>query len=196
MNFEDLHFLFTNCTHNRGIVRLDFDEASYLYKLVRVLNKKQEDPIEVIEIGTYKGGSTVLLAAAGAHVTSIDNYSSKTFVEYDYDPIEDVKKLISDSKLNANIKLIKADSRNYKNADMECDILFIDGDHSYDGVKSDYYKWIHTLKEKGHLIFHDSCIAREKATGVEGVMKFMKEIPYRKFHQVGSITHFVKINND
>jgi hypothetical protein len=35
-------------------------------------------------------------------------------------------------------------------------MIFIDGDHSYDGVKRDYACWIPHMVPGGILIFHDS----------------------------------------
>jgi predicted O-methyltransferase YrrM len=35
------------------------------------------------------------------------------------------------------------------------DFIFIDGDHSYDGVKSDYEKYKQFLAPDGHIGFHD-----------------------------------------
>lgn len=39
--------------------------------------------------------------------------------------------------------------------DNELDYLFIDGDHSYDGVKDDFYMYMPFVKEGGLIAFHD-----------------------------------------
>lgn len=195
MNFEDIApILFSSNTHNRGLARLDLDEACYLFSLIKRLKNPR-----VCEIGTYKGGTTALSASAGAEIDTFDNYSSKTFTAYEKTkPKDDVINLLKELSLEYRVNVYIGDSRIYKNDGMEewYDVLFIDGDHSYEGVKADYKHWIHTLKEGGQLIFHDSCIAREGATGRPEVMKFMKEISYEVITQVGSITHFIKHNID
>ena len=57
--FEDLCFLFWSSPLNRGILRMDLDEASYLFKLVRSLSAPT-----CVEIGRFKGGSSFLIASA------------------------------------------------------------------------------------------------------------------------------------
>lgn len=191
MNYEDLMFLFGHNTYNRDYIRMDLDEATWLYKLIKML-KRRDGNCNIIEIGTYYGGSTILMLGAGGTVTTVDNYSSKTFKNFIGDPVESVTNTAKEFELENNLTIIKGDSRTHPNKDMKCDLLLIDGDHSYEGVKADYNHWIPTLKDNGHLLFHDSCIAREGATGVEGVMNFMKEVPHKKIFEIGSITHFIK----
>lgn len=193
VKFENLIWLFGYNTYNRDTIRMDLDEAGYIYCLIKMLKEKTPG-LTVTEIGTYKGGSTILMLGAGARVITVDNYSSKTFNNYTKNPVDDVIQMAKDYGLEHRLTTITGDSRAYPNEALKCDILFIDGNHSYEGVKADYNHWISTLKAEGHLIFHDSCIAREGATGREGVIKLMKEIPYKKLTEIGSITHFIKKN--
>ena len=196
MNFEQLGILFTANTHSRGLCRLDIDEAMYMYRVIKLLLRKKNsyERLRVCEIGTYKGGTTCLLACAGAWIDTIDNYSSKTFDNYKHNPADDVKCLLEDHKVLDRCQVWVKDTRKMNNESLHeyYDLLFIDGDHSYEGVKADYNNWIHTLKVGGQLIFHDSCIAREGATGCEGVMKFVEELPHKKFYEYASLTHFIK----
>lgn len=39
--------------------------------------------------------------------------------------------------------------------DERLDLLFIDGDHSYEGVKRDYYEYKSLVRVGGYIIFHD-----------------------------------------
>jgi hypothetical protein len=61
----------------------------------------------------------------------------------------------------------------------DADILFIDGDHSYSGVKTDYEMYKDVVKPGGIIVFHDS-------VGLPSVKRFTDEL--EKF------TRFIKIN--
>ena len=54
------------------------------------------------------------------------------------------------------------------------DILFIDGDHKYCGVKKDFEMYVPLVKKGGLILMHDTCNNRE------GVKDFWKEIKYPK----------------
>lgn len=50
-----------------------------------------------------------------------------------------------------------AEANNFvRNLNIELDLLFIDGDHSYNGVRNDYNNHIEFVKKGGYLIFHDT----------------------------------------
>jgi hypothetical protein len=59
---------------------------------------------------------------------------------------------------------------------MPVDMLHIDGDHSYEGVKSDYEKWKHLVKSGGMIVFHDIKDSKLHVKQNCGVPKFWKEI--------------------
>ena len=62
------------------------------------------------------------------------------------------------------------------------DVLFIDGDHSYEGVKSDYLNFRDRVREGGVIAFHDIVeienIEKEESDGrfVGGVPRFFDEL--------------------
>lgn len=62
--FEDLAFLFSSNELNHGIALLTFDEGALLFQLAR-------DSSTIVEIGRFKGGSTLLLAAAMPPTASV-----------------------------------------------------------------------------------------------------------------------------
>src|SRR5947208_7955870 len=72
--FEDLAWLFTCDSRNRGLIRQGFDEAALLWKTVKVTSGN------ILEIGRNLAGSTVLIAAASEsdrEIYSIDNRSNE-----------------------------------------------------------------------------------------------------------------------
>lgn len=185
--FEDLYWLFTSTIMNRGILRMDFDEAAYIFKLASSLKNAN-----LLEIGRYEGGSIILLA------TAIDKNSKITSI--DINPKNDtaLKKVLGEAKLDNKVELIIDNANNVKAEPNKYNLIFIDGDHSYQGVKKDYEHWRIALRPKGHLIFHDSAHSREFSSWAPGVGKLVEEIDQRgkdyltKVKEIGSITHFVK----
>lgn len=65
-------------------------------------------------------------------------------------------------------KIINA-TKNYVSENGIFDMIFVDGDHSYAGVKADYENYKSMCKYMG---FHDACGLRD----CEGVSKFLSEI--------------------
>lgn len=56
-----------------------------------------------------------------------------------------------------------------KSLNMEFDLVYIDGDHSYEGVRNDFNNYFEFVKSGGKIGFHDTRI-------FPGVKKFMKEL--------------------
>jgi predicted O-methyltransferase YrrM len=64
------------------------------------------------------------------------------------------------------------------------DVLFIDGDHRYEGVKEDFHRFSPLVREGGLIMFHD--IVQEKPDSKEwagGVPQFWREISPRFEHR-------------
>jgi len=186
--FEDLANLFTCDVQNRGTLRLDFDEAAYVYKLIKSLGRPR-----CVEIGRLFGGSTRLMLAAGGSVLSIDNLSAKSIGgSNEYDIILNV--WAAEHELSERLVIAQEDSREYSNDGYICDILFVDGDHRYEGVKADFEHWVPTVRVGGHILFHDSCSARMNSSARPDVVKYMDEVACQlpRVEEVGSLTHFIK----
>lgn len=74
-----------------------------------------------------------------------------------------------------NWEFIKGDANEVvKTWDREIDVLFIDGDHSYEGVKADFDKWSPFVKSGGTVFFHDC------DNTSPGVVELFKEITWKK----------------
>jgi predicted O-methyltransferase YrrM len=59
------------------------------------------------------------------------------------------------------------------------DYLFIDGDHSYAGLKSDWIAWKRLVAEGGIVALHDSCSSGERCIDDAGSVKFTDEVILR-----------------
>jgi predicted O-methyltransferase YrrM len=194
--FEDLAFLFASTQLNHGIVSLAFDEAAYLYRLARGLG-----PATLAEIGRYKGGSTFLLAAAmdtNATLWSYDLHVKLATVDEGPDFDVELESALQRFGLAGRVHLVVADSRTVEPPAGGCDLVFVDGDHSYAGVRADYEHWRNAVKPGGHLLFHDAAAFRPFAVRDENVARLMEEIRrdgfgFREVGGAGALLHFTRV---
>lgn len=114
------------------------------------------------EIGTRSGVSTTMFALAardvGGKVYSMD-ISTEDRDEAVYN--------LGISGLSKYVTLMQCDSHETDFPEL-VDVLFIDGDHSYEGVKADYERHAPRVNEGGTIFFHDPC-------SVEGVGDYLRE---------------------
>lgn len=62
-------------------------------------------------------------------------------------------------------------------AGLKFDFIFVDGDHTYEGVKADFDRWSLMLKPNGVIAFHDTVQTPERYE--PGVVKFVEELKWR-----------------
>ncbi len=153
---ELVDFSFNSCN---GYIRpLQVEEIRRLLSVVA-----EEKPGTVIEIGTATGGTLFLFCrtvADDASIISIDLPGGKFGGGYFWWRVPLYKKF---RKLSQTLHLIQADShaddtlqRVRKTLDgKKADLLFIDGDHSYAGVKMDFEKFSPLVRDGGLIAFHD-----------------------------------------
>jgi predicted O-methyltransferase YrrM len=106
-----------------------------------------------LEIGSNYGGTAYSLCHLYDYVITIDikhdeNFDKirTEFPNYNY--------IIADSNSADTINVIKK-------LGIKFDFIFIDGDHSYEGVKSDYENYKQFLASDGHMAFHDIVPTKE-----------------------------------
>ena len=111
-------------------------------------------PRRVCEIGTEHGGTTLLLARALPTV--------ETLIGVDLH-IKHAPQLRAFTRAGQSLHLVRGSSYAPKTVARveallkgeQLDVLFIDGDHSYDGVKADFLGYRHLVREGGLILFHD-----------------------------------------
>ncbi|TSC80426.1 MAG: hypothetical protein G01um101425_80 [Candidatus Peregrinibacteria bacterium Gr01-1014_25] len=154
MCFEHLAGLFSSTSFDHAVISLPVRQGAYLFGLVRHMNAQK-----VIEIGRYKGGSTVLLAAAmggKGDLWSIDvgekfvRNNAGTQQRYD----DEVRSFLSKNHLAAH--LIIGDTRTLELDTGDVDLVFIDGDHSYEGAKIDFERFGRRVRVGGAVLFDDA----------------------------------------
>jgi cephalosporin hydroxylase len=125
---------------------------------------KDSDPDVVVEIGTARGGNFYVLT----QVTDADLYISIDLPDGEFGggyPSE--RKKLYKSFTDAAVELVRADSHKdstkHKLQEIleeygkeSVDFLFIDGDHTYEGVKQDFKLYQELVSEgSGVICFHD-----------------------------------------
>ena len=138
---------------------------------------------EIVEIGSYKGLSTCWIAeglkdSQRGCVTAIDHFegSAEHTDEEKVDLFGIFSANISTQKLSEHVISIKSSSENAAQIWNEkirkpIRLLFIDGEHSYEGVKKDFELWSGLVIEGGIIGFHDYM-----SKGYPGVTRFVDEL--------------------
>jgi predicted O-methyltransferase YrrM len=193
-DFEDLDFLFTSSQLNHGIASLRFDEAALLFRTVRSLGEAT-----IVELGRFKGGSTFLMAVAMAPGSELWSY------DLHLEPPAGTTGPELDRELTAaleryelrGVHVLVGDTRTVDPPARSLDLVFIDADHRYEGVRADFERWSALVRPGGHVLFHDAVNDGGWGTRYPGVQRLVTEIeraggPFRRVHGAGTIAHFVR----
>jgi predicted O-methyltransferase YrrM len=179
-----------------GLIRLDPWEGEYLFLVASLAT------LGILEIGRLYGGSTLLLACANRRVPiwSIDLVPRRGKRS---EPIEGseawdarLASLLHDFGLGANVSLLVGDSQRDRFPEIgRYDVLFVDGEHSYEGVTADLEQHCPGLAPGGHVVLHDCWgdVARAATEFAARNGATMVRMPracggWRNWH--GSIGHF------
>lgn len=142
-------------------------------------------PRSVAEIGTGSGGVTYLLSKAAQ--------GNATIVTLDINmPLWRKRLVEAYAQRKQTIIAIKADSHRQDTVRRvreslhgnRLDLLFIDGDHSYDGVKRDFLNYSPLVRKGAWIVFHDIVPDFKTRYGIHmggcagGVPKFWSEIKH------------------
>jgi predicted O-methyltransferase YrrM len=187
--FDDLTFLLASHRANAGVASLMLNEAAYLYRLVHDLG-----PATIVEIGRFKGGSTFLLAAAMHPEGRLYSYDPHVKIGH-AGADEPLRHALERYGLLDRVTLVVADSKTAEPPPQPLDLVFVDGDHTYEGVKADHERWLPLVRTGGHLLYHDA-LDVGYAVADAGVVAFLPELRrderVRPAGEVGSTAHFVK----
>lgn len=144
-------------------------------------------PKKVLEIGTLQGGTLCILArlsAPDARIISIDLPGGKFGGGH-----SKLRSLLCHTfgKLFQRMHLIRGDSHSEQVAAgvrkimQSLNVLFIDGDHTYEGVKHDFLSYSPLVRSGGIVAFHDIA-DHPKETGCD-VSRFWNEVKTSYRHE-------------
>lgn len=176
---------------NRGVASLvDFIFGNHYFGAFQVRSEleslgkilAERSPLRALEIGTARGGTLFFLtrlANPKATIISLDlpggrfggGYSSRRRWFYQ-----------RFARRQQKLHLLQGDSHSAEMLErVKCviagqplDYLFIDGDHRYEGVKSDFERYAPMVRKGGLIAFHD--IAEGSPDLVGGVPQFWCEV--------------------
>ena len=145
---------------NNGYFRPIQDYGEVL-SLINLISKRK--PESVLEIGTARGGSLFLLCQAAsdsASIFSIDlpgSINGGGYPEWKEGLYQKFK------KENQTLHLLRKDSHLESTRDeimvsmkgAKFDVIMIDADHSYEGVKRDFELYKELVSDNGILVLHD-----------------------------------------
>jgi predicted O-methyltransferase YrrM len=145
------------------ITRLDFrsglgDSAWLLYGLCRSLK-----PAVAVEIGSARGKSACYVGMAlkdnrEGHLYAIDPHTQTNWNDVaSIDTYEVMCKNVKSLGLADVVTIVRRPSAQaIEIIKQPIDLLFIDGDHSYEGVKSDWNTFSRHTSQFGLVVFHDT----------------------------------------
>jgi cephalosporin hydroxylase len=152
--------------HSRKLAKIALkkgavQKVSELSQLISLLKKRKLST--TVEIGTGKGGTLYAwckVAEPAAVIVSIDLPGGPFGGGF---KISDIKKFRKYRKKNQRLYFIRKDSQKKSTKEevikiikgRKVDLLFIDGDHRYSGVKKDWKLYSPLVKRNGLIVFHD-----------------------------------------
>jgi predicted O-methyltransferase YrrM len=133
---------------------LSKNEGELLYRLAL----KSKGPI--VEIGSYKGKSTIYLAYGSKDSNNQKVYAIDTFeggVDLETNTYKSFTKNIKNAGIGDIVTPIIGSSDDVaKTWNKEIGLLWIDGSHEYKYVKNDFINWSPHLADFGFIAFHDT----------------------------------------
>lgn len=152
-------------------------------------------PKVVLEIGSWRGYSAQ---------TWLRSFNPQLFItiEKEREAVEFIHKRLYANKFEEDhgmIALVESDSHEIATRDSvetllkdrKVDYLFIDGDHSYEGVKKDFEMYSPFVREGGIIAFHDALFHADKTEEVDIFWNEIKGFyPYREVQEGKNSTGF------
>jgi predicted O-methyltransferase YrrM len=167
-------------------------EGSKLYETA--VGASQVSPVTV-EIGSWKGRSTIVLGMVakrnGGKVYSVDPHDGDLWSNGKSiktpNTLAEFKKNMVAAGLNDTVTLFQKKSKDVEWVDGKIGLLFIDGLHDYESVKSDFRKFEPHLAQGALIAFHDYNEDGVRKAVDEIVESGTSELSYNPVDAAGSL---------
>jgi MMP 1-O-methyltransferase len=142
------------------------EEGEALYELAR----RCRGIGVIVEIGSWKGKSTVCLGLGSRAGESVAVYAIDPHADYRFG---DFKTNVERAGISELVRPIASLSQAAADGfDEPIELLFVDGSHEYDLVLEDFEKWVPKVVDGGWVAFHDT-------TWTDGPRKVVGQAIYR-----------------
>jgi len=142
------------------------EEGEALYELARACTGRGV----IVEIGSWKGKSTVCLGLGSQAGASVPVYAVDPHADYRFG---DFKNNVERAGIQELVRPVAALSQAAADDfDEPIELLFVDGAHEYDLVLEDFEKWVPKVVDDGWVVFHDT-------TWTAGPRKVVSQAIYR-----------------
>jgi cephalosporin hydroxylase len=124
--------------------------------ILREYGSKVNANQSIIDIGTRNGGSAIILAmSSSSPVYTIDILPDPREPGFGYGPIPPLREHWDSFPFGDRIHQVTCCSWEYVHKGPPVGLVFIDGDHTYEGVKNDWYHFYPMVEEGGYILVHD-----------------------------------------
>jgi len=144
-----------------------------------VLQKYCKDAQTAVEIGVFEGVNTVLIAAnmrADGILYGIDPFFKGRFGVC-YSKLTTVRSLKASHQLYKVRLIEKLSFDAVADVPDEIDFIFIDGDHSIEGIRKDWDDWSKKIRKGGIIALHDTAVpVFDPSRSTLGSVKYFGEV--------------------
>lgn len=173
------------------ILSIDGRICHHKVRIINALIENMENPSCYVEIGVHNGTSMSYAVSTSKKMScyGIDLFEESKNTKYSNDNLQQNRtfnNILKNNQSNSCVELIKGDSTNIdtynklleKMNNQKADLLFIDGNHTYEYVKKDFEIYSQIVKKDGFIILDDY------EPRYPGILKFAKEIDFKKFEKI------------
>lgn len=172
------------------LARIDAPDTQVTDRELSMLTRYAQGAKVIVEIGCYEGKTTAALARCSKSVYSIDPFPPGRLGICYGEVI--AEKHLQRLGLRDNVRLWTGFSWDIApNFKVPVDLVFIDGDHSYEAITRDWNDWYPKLVKGGIIALHDARIAPHSPYPL-GTQQFAAELTLPVLDTVDSLVVYRK----